>query len=135
MPAVPAPAPAYEAALALLRQKRVPAGSNAEYRETITSRDEVFARYQPFFTPEGVDKLTAEEFKSFLYFENNHHWTGLFRLGWKACEDMGILRAGLRQLFDASAPLDRRFDAAVSSITGMGKALAGAFLASLVRSA
>lgn len=120
--------PEYETALGILRQKRVPAGDNDEYRDMVARRDEVFARYQPLFTPQGVTNLTAEEFKSFLHIENNHHWTGLNRLGWKACEDMDALRPKLARLFDDSQPVEKRFDDAVRTIVGVGKALASALL-------
>lgn len=120
--------PEYQAALGILRQKRVPAGDNAEYRDMVARRDEVFARYQPLFTPLGVTNLTGEEFKGFLYIENNHHWTGLNRLGWKACEDMDVLRPKLARLFDDSQPVEKRFDDAVETIVGVGKALASALL-------
>lgn len=120
--------PEYQAALGILRQKRVFAGRNAEFRDMVAHRDDVFARYQPLFTPEGVANLTAEEFKSFLYMENNRHWTGLFRLGWKACEDMDALRPKLARLFDDAQPIEKRFDDAVETIVGVGKALASALL-------
>ena len=120
--------PEYQAALGVLRQKRVPAGDNDEYLDTVARRDEVFARYQPLFTLEGVKDLTTDEFKSFLYIENNHHWTGLFRLGWKACEDIDALRVSLARLFDDSQPIEKRFDDAVATIPGVGKALASALL-------
>ena len=118
----------YQSALGVLRQKLVPVGENDEYRDTVAKRDEVFARYQPLFSPEGVDELTADEFKSFLYIENNHHWTGLNRLGWKACGDMPALRVSLRSLFDESRPIEQRFDEAITAVPGMGKALATAML-------
>ena len=120
--------PEYQAALGVLRQKRARVSDNSEYRDMAASRDEVFARYQPFFTPEGVRDLTAEEFKSFLSFENNHHWTGLNRLGWRACEDMDALRANLDRLFDDTQPVEQRFGDAVANIPGVGKALASALL-------
>lgn len=120
--------PEYQAALGILRQKRVPAGDNAEYRDMVARRDEVFAHYQPLFTPQGVSTLTAEEFKSFLSFENNHHWTGLNRLGWKACENMDALRPKLALLFDDAQPIEKRFDDVVKTIVGVGKALASALL-------
>lgn len=120
--------PEYQAALGILRQKRVPAGDNEQYRDMVAQRDEVFARYQPLFTPQGVSTLTAEEFKSFLSFENNHHWTGLNRLGWKACENMDTLRPKLALLFDDAQPIEKRFDDVVKTIVGVGKALATALL-------
>jgi hypothetical protein len=120
--------PSYQAALGVLRQRRVPASNSEQYQEEVARRDEVYARYQPLFTPTGVEDLTAEEFKSFLYFDNNHHWTGLYRLGWKACEDMQRLRVVLSHLFDGSRPLAERVDEAVKTVPGMGKALATALL-------
>ena len=33
------------------------------------------------FNPKNIDNLTAEDFKSFLDFRNNKHWTSLERKG------------------------------------------------------
>jgi len=51
------------------------------YDEIVGTREEVFARYRPILSPEHVSSLTKDEFTSFLYFENNHHWSGLHRQG------------------------------------------------------
>lgn len=50
-------------------------------RNIIENRDVVLARYQPAFKLENIPGLTENEFRSFLYFENNRHWSGLYRKG------------------------------------------------------
>ena len=58
------------------------------YDEIVATREEVFAKYRPIFSPEHVPSLTREEFTSFLYFV-----TGLAsidkasaqRVTWKGC--------------------------------------------------
>jgi len=92
------------------------------------SQQQVLARYQPAFAAANVKRLTPEEFKSFVYFENNQHWTGLNRLGWKACKDMAGLRRALRTLQDESRPVGRRLDEVIPAVPGMGRALATALL-------
>jgi len=41
---------------------------------------------------------------------------------------MPALRASLRSLFDESRPIEQRFDEAITTVPGMGKALATAIL-------
>ncbi len=119
----------YQNALGKLREVLVGyKPGNAVYDEIVTSRDQVHARFQPIFVPANLDTLTAEQFKPFLYLENNRHWSGLYRLGGRACEDMPKLRSALKALLDESQPLDKRFTYAINSVQGMGKALATAIL-------
>lgn len=97
-------------------------------RYVIESRDAVLARYHPVFKPENITTLSEEDFRSFLYFENNRHWSGLYRHVTSLCEDMVALRESLAILLDTSQPLARRYDEAVGRIHGFGKALATAIL-------
>jgi len=97
---------------------------NQVHDEIVASREQVLARYQPVFAVDHLDSLSAEEFRSFLYLDDNRHWSGLNRLGGRACEDMPKLRTALKQLLDESQPIDRRLDQAVETVPGMGKALA-----------
>src|SRR5262245_57675800 len=99
---------------------------NAVHDEILAGRDQVLARYQPVFR--NPDSLSAEEFKSFLYLENNRHWSGLNRKGWRACEDMPKLRQALKLFLDETQSLDRRFMGGMDLVSGMGKALATAVL-------
>ena len=99
-----------------------------EMRYIIESRDSVLARYKPMFSPTNISNLSEEDFRSFLYFENNRHWSGLYRQINRLTEDMDTLRDALRSLLDISRPLANRFDQAVSHVKGFGKALATAIL-------
>jgi len=99
-----------------------------DFKESIQARDEVLARYQPIFSPAYLPNLTEEEFRSFLYFENNRHWTGLYRQAGRLTSNMDALRKALTMLLDEEKPLAQRFDDALNSVKGLGKALASAIL-------
>lgn len=94
----------------------------------IDPRDEVLARFQPVFSQENAAKITEQEFKEFLRFENNKHWSGLQRMGPKICSDMSALRNALTMLVDEEQDLQQRLDAVATSIHGMGKAIITAIL-------
>ncbi len=98
------------------------------YEEIVTPRDQVFAKYRPIFSLNHIGDLTRDEFTSFLYFENNRHWSGLYRKGLGAAADLNKLRDGLRILLDESKPIRERFPAALTKVTGLGKATATAIL-------
>ena len=97
-------------------------------KNIIMNRDQVLARYNPAFSPENIPNLSEEDFRSFLYFENNRHWSGLYRHVTTLTEDMDALRETLAILLDQSRPLASRYNEAVSRIKGFGKALATAIL-------
>jgi hypothetical protein len=96
--------------------------------EIVATRDQVFAKYQPIFSLDHISDLTKEEFTSFLYFENNRHWSGLYRKGLGAAADIDTLREALRTLLDESKPIRDRFPAALTKVVGLGKATATAIL-------
>jgi hypothetical protein len=98
------------------------------YDAIVGTREEVFARYRPIFSPEHISNLTKEEFTSFLYFENNHHWSGLYRQGLNAAGDMHTLRQALAVLLDENRPIRERFPEALNLVTGFGKAIATGIL-------
>ncbi len=108
-------------AVARMRKHRI-------QEEIVERRDEVLARYQPIFSPEHVPRITEDELKSFLLFENNRHWSGLHRQGNRICRDMDALRKGLSLLLDETQPLAERLDKANKLISGMGKNIASAIL-------
>lgn len=112
-----------EQALSALRQalKR----DDAWFKEIVESRDAVLSRFQPIFAPEHLPQLTAEEFRSFLPFSNNHHWP-LQRQGTKMCVDMSRLRSGLSVLVDESRPIEKRMSA--PTVPGMGRGVMTAVL-------
>ena len=98
------------------------------YDEIVGFRDEVLARYHPIFSSDHIPILTKEEFTSFLYSENNHHWSGLYRKGLSAAEDMDTLRQALAVLLDEEQPIRERFPKALDQVTGLGKGIATAIL-------
>lgn len=95
---------------------------------SLTAKEEVLARFQPLFSADHLPLLTEEEFRSFLIFRNNRHWSGLQRLGPGICADMGRLREGLAVLLDPSRPIVERYDYAISHVPHMGRAVATAIL-------
>jgi len=119
---------AWDVALERLRTVLSRMQSQEDFRRKTGERDEVLARYQPVFDPHNLDSLSEEVFRSFLYFENNKHWTGLQRTANLITSDMDALRKGLAILLDESRPLAERFDEALKRVKGMGKALATAIL-------
>jgi hypothetical protein len=98
------------------------------YDEIVGTREDVFARYRPIFSPEHISKLTKDEFTSFLYFENNRHWSGLYRHGLGAASDMSTLRQALAVLLEENRPIRERFPEAINMVTGFGKAIATGIL-------
>ncbi len=98
------------------------------YDEIVATREQVFARYRPIFSPEHIPHLTKDEFTSFLYFENNRHWSGLYRTGLGAAADLNKLRAALAVLLDESRPIRERFPDALGMVTGFGKGIATGIL-------
>jgi len=95
-------------------------------RQIVQSRDEVLARFQPVFSPEHLPELTAEEFRSFLLFSNNHHWP-LHRQWRKICADMPRLRDVLAVLLDESRPIEARMEHALA-VPGLGRGVMTAVL-------
>jgi hypothetical protein len=98
------------------------------YDEIVASRDQVFAKYRPIFSADHVANLSKEEFTSFLYFENNRHWSGLYRKGLHAAADLETLRKALGVLLDEGRPIQERFPVALGMVEGLGKATATAIL-------
>ncbi len=118
----------YADALGRLRAAMVEASKNRSYQEIVNSRDAVLARFNPVFSPEHIPQLEEAEIRAFLRDENNKHWTGLYRQGNSICANMDLLRQALGTLLDEIRPLAQRFDEAVSSVRGLGKAIASAIL-------
>lgn len=95
---------------------------------SINARSEVERRFQPILGKANLDKLTEEDFRSFLPIRNNRHWTGLARQGPRICRDMPALRQALSVLQDESLPIALRYDYATSKVNGLGKAITTAIL-------
>jgi len=98
------------------------------HKEIVKARDAVLARFQPVFSPEHVAEITADEFRSFLLLENNHHWSGLHRQGTRMCADMDKLREALAILADETQSVADRLDRGPEMVPGMGKNVASAIL-------
>jgi hypothetical protein len=99
-----------------------------EYDERVADRDRVIARYQPIFSVEHIPNLSKEEFTSFLYPNNNCHWSGLYRKGLQAAEDMNQLKEALSILLDENQPIRIRFKEALATVLGLGKGIATGIL-------
>ncbi|MBI4828943.1 MAG: hypothetical protein HY804_09080 [Nitrospinae bacterium] len=114
--------------LGRLREALVAMKRDKDIEAIVSEKDAVLARFQPIFSPEHVNAITAEEFKSFLPFQNNRHWNGLQRLGPRICDNMQKLQKALITLLDEAQPIDTRLNAVVSQTFGMGKNIATAIL-------
>ena len=111
-----------------LRAAMVPFKKSAIYKQVVEPRDQVLARFQPIFSIDHMPAISAEEFHSFLLFDNKHHWSGLQRQGPRMWSDMTDLRRGLSTLLAEERPLAQRLDSANDNIHGMGKNVASAIL-------
>ena len=118
----------YDYALEKLRNVLAQVNSSIDIREVVESRDIVLSRYSSIFNLKNVNTVSEEDFRSFLYFENNRHWSGLYRHVNSLTADMGVLRDTLAILLDPSPQLATRFDQALGQIKGFGKGLATAIL-------
>ena len=96
-------------------------------REILDAKEEVFARYGPAFQPGAMENIDEDVLRSFLYFENNHHWSGLNRQVNRVCADMAATRAALAELVDETRPIADRMQP-VTDIKGMGKGIITAIL-------
>ncbi|UWG49199.1 hypothetical protein AArcCO_4024 (plasmid) [Halalkaliarchaeum sp. AArc-CO] len=95
---------------------------------SIKAKDDVLEEYQPIFQFQEIGELTKQEFKDFLLFENNRHWTGLHRKRSMMTEDMDRLRDGLQTLVNEEKDLASRVQTAKEQVDGMGKATISAIL-------
>jgi len=111
-----------------LREDVVGLKKSEVYKEIVEPKEAVLARFQPIFTPEHARVVSSEEFKSFLVFENNQHWTGLHRQSSRLCSNMENLCNALVILVDEGQPINRRLDQVTEMIYGMGKNIATAIL-------
>ncbi len=114
-------------AITQLKQINASRDQNPELKAIAEARDGVLARYQPIFSAEKLPELTEADFKSFLLFKNNRHWSGLHRQGPQICQDMPSLRTALRELHDASLSIEKRFDRALA-VKHLGKGILSAVL-------
>lgn len=98
----------------------------------INFKGEVISQFQPIFSPEYISAITEEEFKSFLLYKNNHHWTGLHRMGGIITADMDLLRDALTILVDEGQPIKDRLNKIVpksgAMVPRLGRAVITAIL-------
>lgn len=65
-------------------------------------------RYRLMFHPDNLEKMSSNDFKSFLYFKNNRCWTQLYRRSLRLINDMGALRKAIAHLQDETLPVEMR---------------------------
>jgi hypothetical protein len=118
----------YEDALEILRNALSQAQLPPNFKEVTSNRELVLDRYHPAFQFDTIQQLSEETFRSFLYFENNHHWSGLYRKALRLCQNMPALRSALATLLNPTLPLAERWNQSVRKLPGLGKALATAIL-------
>jgi hypothetical protein len=116
------------AAAGSLRATLIELESSHLWGEIVTPRAEVLARFQPIFDRTHIPNLTADEFRPFLYFDNNHHWTGLHRQVNRITDNMDALRKALLIVTDEGRPIAERLDEVGGAIVGLGKAIITAIL-------
>ena len=94
----------------------------------VKDRDSVYREYGRILDPANLSRLTDDEFKGFLLYENNRHWWGIHRHQAKLVADMDRLRNTLSVLLDESRPIVHRLDwiestAAPKPLPGIGPAV------------
>src|SRR5688572_18502521 len=119
---------AFAAAVAKLRTLLATMKTSEIWTQIVEPRDQVYARFQPVFTLAYLPRMTAEDFKPFLYFEHNRHWTGLHRQVNRLCSDVPTLRDTLSILLDPGRRIGERLDDVAGTITGLGKGTITAIL-------
>lgn len=92
-----------------------------------SAKEGVLSRFQPIFMPDNIENISAEDYLAFLQFENNNHWTGLYRKGNAVAGDMQSLRVKLKILVDESISISQRYNE-TNLIDGLGKGIITAIL-------
>ncbi len=114
-------------ALGRLREVLATADNFPDIESIISARDQVLGRYSPMFQPNAIGSIEEDTLRSFLYIENNMHWSGLYRHVNRVCADMHATRLALSALVDENQPIQSRLEPA-TEIKGMGKAIITAIL-------
>jgi len=120
--------PEFDEAVSRLRGVKGLLSTEDELKNIVESKGEVLRRFQPIFMRDHLLQLTEQEFSPLLYFENNHHWSGLHRHLPKIRANMPLLRKVLAELLEESKSIEERFNYAVETVPGMGKAIVTAIL-------
>lgn len=89
---------------------------------------DVIQRYGTLFNPANLDKLTKEDFKSFLLLKNNKHWEAIHRQSNIITQDMDKLKNALQILLDESKDINERLNFLFppkkpGHIKGLGRAI------------
>ena len=113
---------AFDAAVERLRNGLEELDHIHDLAEIERQKGAVIGRYGEMFAVENLPHLSAEDFRSFLRFENNRHWTGIGRYGSRLVQDMPKLREALTLIQDESRPLSERYDDVRQMVKGLGKA-------------
>jgi hypothetical protein len=84
-------------------------------------------QYGKLFRPENIDNLTEAQFKAFLLFKNNKHWSGIHRQP-NIYADLDRLKTTLKVLLDEAQPIQVRLDKITDGsgplyIRGLGRAV------------
>ncbi|OGM25449.1 hypothetical protein A2715_05370 [Candidatus Woesebacteria bacterium RIFCSPHIGHO2_01_FULL_39_32] len=98
-----------------------------------TSEQQVIGKYGQLFQPKNLDKLTKEDFKSFLLIKNNLHWEGIHRQGNIITSDMNALKRFLKHVLDEKLTLEKRLNTEFIEnggywVKGIGRAIITAIL-------
>lgn len=112
-----------EALITLQKQLDKPA-----VKAIVEARDEVIGRYGKIFSSENAPRVDPDDYRSFLYLQNNKHWSSLYRAGLAAVKDEALLREGLTVLLDESKGIAVRIDEANAKMHKWGKAIITAIL-------
>lgn len=119
--------PGYAAAVQRLKALQATQESDPILAKLVTARDDVLSRYGGMFARKSLDTLTEADFRDFLMFRNNRHWSGLQRMGPDIVGDMDGLRSALRDLLDENRTVAQRIDAVLPNgrtrIKRLGKAI------------
>lgn len=113
--------------LGRLRAAKAAMVEQGAIKDILEAKDEVLARYSPAFQPGRIEIIEEDVLRSFLYIENNRHWSGLNRQVNRVCADMMATRAALGSLVDETRPIASRMQP-ITDIKGMGKGIITAIL-------
>jgi hypothetical protein len=96
-------------------------------RSDVDAQEAAVEHYGKLFRPDNIDNLTEDEFKAFLLFKNNRHWSGIHRQP-NIYADMNRLRTTLKLLLDEAQPIQVRLDKITDAvgplyIRGLGRAV------------
>jgi len=100
--------------------------------------NDLIEKYGAIFSMLNLDNLSEEDFKTFLNFKTNNHWTNLERqknliIKNGNIEDLNKLRSGLKILVDETLPIKNRLDILIPNnkpnfIRYLGRAILTAIL-------